>query len=394
MFSVARHSRSTRIVPLSLVMVVLLIAGVSLGFQQQDPLAEPFKGVTTNGTVVPDLFPIRATGVSTAPVRTAADRFIRALTPEQKARTTFPVDDSEWRKWNNVHRYARQGVSFKEMTEAQKETAFGLLRASLSAKGLQNATNVMRLNGHLAELMNNFEEYGEGLYFLTVMGEPSDKEPWGWQLDGHHLIINYFVLGDQVVMTPAFMGSEPITAKSGKFAGTSVLKDEERRGYALITALSPEQRKVAVIDSAKTRNNAQGQAFRDNLVLDYAGIRASEFTAAQKRLLLDVIREYVGNMADGHARVRMAEVEKHLDHTYFAWVGGTGPESTFYYRIQSPVILIEFDHQTPVALGGRGSPPTREHVHTVVRTPNGNDYGKDLLRQHYENHKHDRAHGH
>jgi hypothetical protein len=394
MISATRRFGIHRIGPFSLVMVVLLIAGVGLGFQQQDPLAEPFKGVTTNGTVVPDLFPIRATGVSTAPVRTAADRFIKALTPEQKARTTFPVDDSEWRKWNNVHRYARQGVSFKEMTEAQKETAFGLLRASLSAKGLQNATNVMRLNGHLAELMNNFEEYGEGLYFLTVMGEPSDKEPWGWQLDGHHLIINYFVLGDQVVMTPAFMGSEPVTAKSGKFAGTSVLKDEERRGYALITALTPVQRKVAVIDSAKTRNNAQGQAFRDNLVLDYAGIRASEFSAAQKRLLLDVIREYVGNMADGHARIRMAEVEKHLDHTYFAWIGGTGPESTFYYRIQSPVILIEFDHQTPVALGGRGSPPTREHVHTVVRTPNGNDYGKDLLRQHYENHKHDATHGH
>ena len=395
MISAARRFGINRIVPFALVMVVLLIAGVSLGFQQQqDPLAEPFKGVTTNGTVVPNLFPIRATGVSTAPVRSAADRFISALTPEQKARTTFPVDDSEWRKWNNVHRYARQGVSFKEMTDAQKETAFGLLRASLSAKGLQNATSVMRLNGHLAELMNNFEEYGEGLYFLTVMGEPSDKEPWGWQLDGHHLIINYFVLGDQVVMTPTFMGSEPVTAKSGKFAGTSVLKDEERRGYALITALTPEQRKVAVIDSVKTRNNAQAQAFRDNLVLDYAGIRASEFNAAQKRLLLDVIREYVGNMADGHARVRMAEVEKHLDHTYFAWIGGTGPESTFYYRIQSPVILIEFDHQTPVALGGRGSPPTREHVHTVVRTPNGNDYGKDLLRQHYENHKHDASHGH
>jgi hypothetical protein len=26
---------------------------------------------------------------------------------------------------------------------------------------------------------------------------------------------------------------------------------------------------------------------------------------------------------------------------------------------------------------------TREHIHVVVRTPNGNDYGKDLLRQHY-----------
>ena len=67
----------------------------------------------------------------------------------------------------------------------------------------------MRLNQTLGELNNNFEEYGEWLYWITVMGTPADKEPWGWQLDGHRPVINYFVLGDQVVMTPTFMGSEP-----------------------------------------------------------------------------------------------------------------------------------------------------------------------------------------
>ena len=101
-----------------------------------------------------------------------------------------------------------------------------------------------------------------------------------------------------------------------------------------------------------------------------------------------MIDEYVGNMPAGHAKVRMEEVEKHLDDTYFAWVGGTGADAVFYYRIQSPVILIEFDHQTPVALPGP-KVPGRIHVHTVVRTPNGNDYGKDLLRQHYAAHQHD-----
>jgi hypothetical protein len=208
------------------------------------------------------------------------------------------------------------------------------------------------------------------------------------------LIINYFVLGDQVVMTPTFMGSEPVSAKTGKYAATTVLKEEERRGLEFMSALTPAQRKTAVLDSLKPRNNARSQAFNDNLVLAHEGLRATELNASQRRLLLELIREYVGNMDDGHARVRMSEVEGKLDQTYFAWVGGTGPESVFYYRIHSPVILIEFDHQTPVALGGRGGPPTREHVHTVVRTPNGNDYGKDLLRQHYEQHRHDAAHGH
>jgi hypothetical protein len=362
--------------------------------QQPDPLAEPFKGLTTNGTVIQGLFPIRATGVPTAPVRQAADRFLGSLTPEQRGRTAFPVDDIEWRKWNNIHRYARQGVSFQEMTGEQRERAFDMLRAALSAPGLEKSRAVMRLNGHLAELVNNFAEYGEHLYWLTVMGEPSATEPWGWQLDGHHLIINYFVLGDQVVMSPAFMGSEPVTARTGQYAGTTVLKPEETKGLALMTALDPEQRATATILASKTRNHALAQAFRDNLVLDYAGIRATALTEAQRRLLLELIAEYVGNLREGHARVKLDEVRAHLDQTYFAWIGEVGPDAVFYYRVQSPVILIEFDHQSPVALPGPRGVPTREHVHAVVRTPNGNDYGKDLLRQHYERHRGDPGHGH
>ncbi|WP_017317655.1 DUF3500 domain-containing protein [Mastigocladopsis repens] len=356
-------------------------------------LAEPFKGVTTNGDVVPGLFPIRSTGVSTAPVRRTAEAFLATLTPEQRAKTIFSVEDPEWRKWMNQHFYIRQGTGFNEMTEAQREAAFDLLRASLSAKGLKQSRDIMRLNHTLGELNKNFAEYGEWLYWITVMGAPSDKEPWGWQLDGHHLVINYFVLGDQVVMTPTFMGSEPVTASSGKYKGTTVLQTEQNRGLALINALDEAQRRKAIIEVSKTGNHNVGEAFKDNVVLDYAGIRATEFTTKQKEQLLDLIGEYVGNMRDGHAKVKMDEVRWNLDETRFAWIGGTRPNSVFYYRIHSPVILIEFDHQTPIALRHleRGK-PTREHIHTVVRTPNGNDYGKDLLRQHYQ--QHPRPHKH
>ena len=354
----------------------------------QDPLAEPFKGVTTNGTVVKDLFPVRRSGVSTAPVRRAADRFVASLTIAQRARTQFPLDDAEWRKWNNVHRYTRQGVNFREMSESQREAAFTLLRTSLSAKGFEQSRNVMRLNGYLAELVKNVEEYGEDLYHLTVMGTPSETEPWGWQLDGHHLIVNYFVMGDQVVMTPAFAGSEPVSVTEGKYAGTAVLQDEQNAGHAFFTSLTEAQRKTATLEPTKTRNNSLAQAFRDNLVLDYAGIRADALTGPQRQQLLALIGLYVGAMPEGHAKVRMEEVRAHLPATHFAWIGGSEADGVFYYRIQSPVILIEFDHQTPVALGTRGGPPTRQHIHSVVRTPNGNDYGKDLLRQHYAAHTH------
>ena len=130
------------------------------------------------------------------------------------------MDDPEWRKWMNQHFYVRQGVSFQEMNDAQRESAFGLLRASLSANGLKLTRDIMRLNETLAELTNDHEFLGEWLYHITVMGKPSATEPWGWQLDGHHAIINYFVLGDQVVMTPFFAGSEPVIATSGKYKGT------------------------------------------------------------------------------------------------------------------------------------------------------------------------------
>ena len=90
---------------------------------EQKGLAEPFKGITTAGKVEPGLFEIRSTGVSTEPVRKAAETFLAALTPEQRAKTTFPVDDPEWRKWMNQHFYVRQGVSFKEMNEAQRDSA-------------------------------------------------------------------------------------------------------------------------------------------------------------------------------------------------------------------------------------------------------------------------------
>lgn len=352
-------------------------------------LAEDFRGVTTNGKIVPGLFSIGSTGVSTAPVREAANAFAKGLSPAQRAKMSFPLDDPEWRKWMNQHFYVRQGVGFKEMSETQRTLAFGLLKASLSAKGLKLSQDIMRLDQSLAEINNNFEEYGELLYYITLMGTPSDTEPWGWQIDGHHLIINYFVLGDQVVMTPTFTGSEPVTAVAGKYAGTSVLQGEQDLGLAMINSLSAEQQAKAVLQTSKTGNHNLGEAYKDNLVLDYAGIRGSELTAAQKEGLLAVVNEYVRNMRDGHAKVKMNEVRRHIDNTYFAWIGGTQPSSLFYYRVHSPVVLIEFDHQTPVGLRGleRGV-PTRQHIHTVIRTPNGNDYGKDLLRQHYAQHKH------
>jgi hypothetical protein len=355
---------------------------------QRDARETPFVGVTVDGTPRRGLFDIGGTGVSTAGVRNAAEDFLNALTLEQRARTEFPVDAFEWQNWANIHRFKREGVSLDEMTETQRNLAYNLLRESLSTKGYQTSRDIMRLNHHLAELVDNFEEYGAHLYWITIMGDPSEDEPWGWQIDGHHLVINYFVLGDQIVMTPTFMGSEPVRAETGKYAGVEILQPEQRDGLAFIQALPADLQSLARIGEKVGRSENKSEMFKDNIVLPYLGLPASRLIPEHREKLLDLIGLFVGNMDLGHADIKMSEVAEHLGETYFAWIGETDEDAVFYYRIHSPVVLIEFDHQGPIALADWSNGPTRRHIHTVVRTPNGNDYGKDLLRQHLEKSPH------
>ena len=358
---------------------------------EKEGLAAPFVGIATTSGVTPGLFEIKPSGVSTEPVRNAAEKFLASLSNAQLARAVFPVDDIEWRKWMNQHFYVRQGISLAEMTEAQRDAAFGLMRASLSAKGFELTRNIMRLNETLADLAKDPIFLGEWLYYFQVFGKPSPTEPWGWKLEGHHAIVNYFVLGDQVVMTPLFVGSEPVRAPSGKYKGLEILQQEQNDGLAMLRGLSEEQQKQAVLTFSKSGNNNLTEAFKDNVVIDYAGLRANGLTGASRQRLRDLVHLYISNMDDGHTRVKMDEVDRHLDNTWFTWIGGVQPDSVFYYRVQSPVMLIEFDHQRPANLrkfAADPEKPTRQHIHCVVRTPNGNDYGKDLLRQHYRTHQH------
>jgi hypothetical protein len=352
---------------------------------------DPFVGITTDGKVMPGLFSNHSTGVSTASIVAAAETFLNTLDPRQRDEASFAVDDIEWRKWANQANYYRDGLWFEQMSDEQRQAAFDLLGASLSARGLKLTQDSMKLNRTLGELNDNdFAKYGEWKYWLSIMGEPSATEPWGWQLDGHHLNINYVVLGDRVVMTPTFWGAEPTVATSGKFKGTEVLTEVTDGGLELINSLAPEQQKQAIINVHKDGVNILTQAFSDNVIVPYAGVKASGFTDQQRTLLRNVIELYVGNMRDEHARVRMAEVEEYLDQTWFAWIGETVDDAVFYYRIQSPVILIEFDHERPQGLTNLYTHRNayREHIHAVVRTPNGNDYGTDLLKQHYAQHAH------
>jgi hypothetical protein len=350
----------------------------------QAAVQEPFVGLTTDGTVVPGLFGIEQSGVSTRPIQEAAEAFLAALDPAQRTAACLRMDSDDWRAWSNIHPFImRHGVCIESLDDRQRERALAVLQETLSASGYALARDVMRLNYTIGEITGKWDEYGEWLYWLSIFGTPSADEPWGWQIDGHHLIVNCFVLGDQIVMTPTFLGSEPVLAVEGKYAGTRVFEAEEANGLALIQALTSEQRKQAIVGDTADYDGFAA-AFRDNLRVPYAGIRYDALAGAQQGLLQRLIETYVGQMRPGHAAVKLAEVRRHLADTHFAWMGGCDDDSVFYYRVHSPVLLVEFDHQAGLALDN--DQPSRNHIHTVVRTPNGNDYGKDLLRQHYERH--------
>lgn len=354
----------------------------------------PLRGVTTDGTVLDGLFRLGATGRSTAPITDAARAFLGTLSAEQRSRAVFPLDAREKRMWFNIHPYVfRHGVMLEDLTPAQREAGLGVLQASLSARGFTQARDIMRLNGILVELTGKPGDFGEWPYFLSFFGEPGPDQPWAWQIDGHHLSLNCLVLGDQFVFTPSFMGSEPCAVTSGPLAGVSVMGPEQHAGLAFMRSLNDDQARAATLYDSIAPDalpahlqdfidgRMQAGAFKDNAVIPYVGVAATGLSDAQRSLLRTLIGTYVGWARDEHAAVTMEQIDAHLDETRFAWMGRVGDDGPFYYRVHNPVVLIEFDHHPGVVFDN--TMPSPHHIHSIIRTPNGGDYGVDLLRQHH-----------
>ncbi len=361
----------------------------------------PFTGITTDGQVMPGLFSLQPSDAPTSEMIAAATALLASLSPVQRAAMSFPVESDVWRAWQNTEIYVENyGLRLDEVTDSVREAVMDALRASLSAKGYETSRNVMRLNRFLGDLVGAPAVLGEWSYTFCLFGTPSASEPWGWQLFGHHLTLSCFVLGRQMVLTPTFLGAEPTYADVGPFAGISLFEHEEHAGLALMRSLSPAQQRQAIVAHSMVGGDLPpgrrhfadnlhlGGAHQDNRIIPYEGLQGSALSMVQRRELLDLIALYVAPLPAGPRTARMAEIERHLRDTHFCWIGGHQETSPFYYRIQSPVVLIEFDHHIGVFL--TNAEPAKFHVHTIVRTANGNDYGIDLLRLHYAHAHHHR----
>ena len=356
-------------------------------------ITEPFTGVTTDGAPIRGLYGLEPDGAPVAEMVAATRRLIGLLDDAGRDTLSLPLDARQWRMWNNTEIYLFvYGLRMDEVSPAVRDAICDVLRVGLSDRGYGKTRHAMWLNGFLGELTGAPAILGEWSFNFTVFGEPSEREPWGWQLAGHHVALNCVIVDGQLVASPTFLGAEPNWAPEGPYGNAVLFADEERMGAELMASLSPELQRQAVVyhllnDPAmpagrwhKADQRHLGGAFRDNRVVPYEGAPVSAFSPSQRKRLMALAGEFLVLPAGPRAH-RLAEVERHLDDTHFCWIGSTGGEHPFYYRIQSPVIMIEFDHHAGVFLANQE--PERFHIHTIVRTPNGNDYGMDLLRMHY-----------
>jgi Protein of unknown function (DUF3500) len=356
-----------------------------------------FRGVTENGTLRDGLYPLEpARPGEQAPVAAmvaAAEDLLASLDDERRGRITFPVDAVEWQTWANPEfMQFDTGLRLDLQPAVVRERALALVRASLSPEGYRLAHAMMRINGFLGEVVGLESILNEFSYNIAIYGTPDLRAPWGWQLYGHHCALNCLVVEGRMALSPVFLGAEPDEIDAGPHAGLRGLFDDRiDLARQLMAALSEEQRRRATIyrhmvDPAMPEGRVHpgderhlAGAFQDNRVIPFEGIRIADMRPESQTLVMAIAESFVRLLPAGPRTARLREIRAHRADTWFSWIGGHEPGDVFYYRIQSPVLIAELDHHCGVFL--ENDTPQPFHIHTVLRTPHGNDYGRAWLQQ-------------
>jgi Protein of unknown function (DUF3500) len=306
----------------------------------------------------------------------------------------LPVDAPQWRGWINAFApKPPHGVLLDEASPQTREAAMAVVGAATSPQGFAQIRTAMRINQALGAIAPGYEDtLREFMYWFTVFGEPSTTEPWGFQLYGHHACVNVFVVGNQLTIGPMFVGAEPRVVESGEHAGLRAFDDELSLGLAVMASLTSDQRAQAVLSESvqwadlpahlahPTEGRMRGSVARDNAVVPTEGVRVSDLGDEPRARVRALIAHFAGRLPAEQAARKLAEVDAHLDDTTFAWAGAATEGAPFYYKVHSPVIFIELDAHSGIFLSNDDPEPF--HIHTIVRIPNGNDYGRAYLAAH------------
>ena len=322
-----------------------------------------------------------APGVDTSALPASARAFLSTLNASQRAAASFPFDDPERTRWAYVPQ-DRAGIPLKEMEADQRTAAFGLLGTGLSDRGLGLARGIIELEGILGELEGAMSglwlQRDPERYYVSLFVGPAGQQPWGWSFEGHHLSVNVTELGPHgQIVAPVFMGANPARVPKGPREGHRLLAAEEDLAFELLQMLDPQQRVRATI-SAQTFGEIVTRSDPKARPLEVAGLPAADMTPAQQGQLRRLLELYAGRMADSAASRQLRRIEEAgFGRLHFAWAGAHRPRSPHYYRIHGPTVLVEYDNSQSAA----------NHIHTVWRDLE-NDFGGDLLRQHYTRQPH------
>lgn len=343
------------------------------------------------------VFEAKAQQKTNGDISSAAISFIEILSPFQKKTALLSFTDTARVRWNNlpVGMRARAGISIGSMTEAQRIILHRILSATLSSQGYLKATGVFHLDNLLNMLVDTayskkeFDDnvrqrlfdlkWGYENFYFAFFGLPSDKN-WGYKVEGHHLSVNITFTGEQLSVTPWFIGSDPAEIRETQYAGWRLLGQEEDLGIKLINMLSPAQQKKATKNTDVPADMFTGAETGKRLI-EYWGIKAGEMSKEQKDVLLRIIREYVFNMELDKANSEYDKIIKAgIDNIYFGWIGPYEESKAHYFVLNGPTFLIEFDNAGGPRLAGN-------HIHTIWREK-GNEFGEDILKKHYSSEKH------
>jgi hypothetical protein len=249
-----------------------------------------------------------------------------------------------------------------------------LVSSALSPRGFEKVQQIVEADETLKRNERSNPMFGQDLYYISILGTPSPKDPWMIQFGGHHLGLNITIAGERGILTPTLTGAQPsLYTVNGKTVRP--LAGESDKAIALLNTLDEGQRKQAIL-GFRLADLVLGPG-KDGKIIQPEGLKASAMNERQRGMLLEVISEWSGIVHERAAAARMNELKAEINDTWFAWSGPTevspGKNIAAYYRIQGPHLVIEYAPQP------MGSDPSM-HVHTMYRDPT-NDYGRPPIKR-------------
>ena len=280
----------------------------------------------------------------------AATAFLESLTAAQHKQSTFAFNDPERLNWHYIPR-VRKGLPLRDLEGKALKAAEAFIASGLSSAGYDQAVQVMSLEEVLfiLETKGTREERRERRhpqkYYLSVFGKPASSGTWGWRVEGHHISLNYVIQDGKVVSTtPEFFGANPGTIDAGVGRQVRVLAAEEDLARQILKLCTPEQESVAWI-SKQAPNDLRGANVTQPDTTAPVGLAVSKMSGDQKKLMGELLSEYLKNMPADVERERRSRLEKAgLDSVYFAWWGDSEQHKRHYYRVQGPTFLIEYNN--------------------------------------------------